>query len=95
MTLTEYLNQGDWPVRCPNVILQEGEYEVGAFSGAPKHQVAWASINGMPYSYCIKEGSTTIWTCDEDGSPRSVTVFSLPNDFFTKVKINDKESRIR
>jgi hypothetical protein len=78
MTLTEYLNQYD-PKRMPKVVLQKKEYWMGPFQGVPGYRVAPLTINVLPGSYVVKEGSTTIYTADKNGEPKSRSCFHLPN----------------
>jgi hypothetical protein len=76
MTLHEYLNQID-PQRMPDVILQEGEYEVWNTAGVKPHRFTHISVPLVKGSYSVKEGETTLYTQDSFGYPKSRSCFSL------------------
>lgn len=77
MTLTEYLAQTD-PVRMPDVVLQEGEYEVFNTVGMKPFRFTHVHIPLVKGSYSVKEGATTLYTQDQFGQPKSRSCFSLP-----------------
>jgi hypothetical protein len=76
MTLEEYLAQTD-PVRMPDVILQEGEYEVWNTAGVKPHRFTHISVPSVKGSYSVKEGETNLYTQDQFGYPKSRSCFSL------------------
>lgn len=75
MTLTEYLNQKE-PVKMPYVELQEGEYWQGGFIGIV-NRIAPLTINDLPYSYVVKEGSNHVYTTDKFGEPKTLSCFHI------------------
>lgn len=76
MTLSQYLNQAD-PVRRPTVIVEFSEVSIGRFIGAIGSKYAPVFINRIQAEYAVKEGSNLIYTTDEDGNPRRVSVFQF------------------
>jgi hypothetical protein len=76
MTLTEYLAQED-PVRMPNVILAEGEYEVWNTAGVKPYRFTHINIPVFRGSYVVKEGETNLYTQDQFGYPKSRSCFHL------------------
>jgi hypothetical protein len=76
MTLHEYLNQTD-PQRMPDVILQEGEYEVWNTAGVKPYRFTHISVPSVKGSYSVKEGETSLYTQDAFGYPKSRSCFSL------------------
>jgi hypothetical protein len=84
MTLTEYNNQVD-PQRLSfgEVLLDESEVNFRLkteFNGVVKQQVF---IKGYPYEYMIEiysyssDRKHTLYTTDEDGNKKSLSVFSV------------------
>jgi hypothetical protein len=78
MTLQEYLAQED-PVRMPDVILQEGEYEVWNTAGVAPRRFTHISIPAVKGSYSVNEGDTQLYTQDAFGYPKSRSCFHLPH----------------
>ena len=78
MTLTEYLAQTD-PVKIPEVILQEGEYEVWNTAGRAPHRFTHVHIPAVKGSYSVNEGQTKLYTQDQFGYPSKSSCFYLPH----------------
>ena len=78
MTLTEYLAQTD-PVKMPEVVLQEGEYQVWNTAGRAPKRFTHISIPAVNGSYSVNEGDTRLYTQDQFGYPSKMSCFSLPH----------------
>ena len=78
MTLTEYLAQTD-PVRMPDVVLEEGEYEIFNTVGMKPFRFTHVYLPSVKGSYSVKEGDTTLYTQDQFGQPKNRSCFSLPH----------------
>lgn len=93
MTLTEYISQQD-PARMPDVELRPGEYQKGItikhISGIERTQVR---VTGFGGEYCLKEGSTRLWTTDGDGNPVRPSVFLIPDIFNKMLDISTEHIR--
>ena len=78
MTLQEYLNQTD-PVKMPEVILQEGEYQVWNTAGRAPRRFTHVSVPAVGGSYSVNEGQTRLYTQDQFGYPSKESCFYLPH----------------
>jgi hypothetical protein len=78
MTLQEYLNQTD-PVKMPEVILQEGEYEIWNTAGRAPNRFTHVHIPAVKGSYSVNEGQTRLCTQDQFGYPSKASCFQLPH----------------
>lgn len=76
MTLIEYLTQED-PIRMPNVVLQEGEYEIFNTVGMKPFRITHIHLPSINGDYVVKEGNTTLYTQGQFGQPKSRSCFSL------------------
>lgn len=77
LTLTEYCHQRE-PVRMPDVLLQEGEYQV--LLTWPVAGNFYRSIRIHMFSaaeYVEKFGDGVLWTTDDDGNPKSRSCFRI------------------
>ena len=77
MTLSEYLAQEN-PVRMPQVLLSEGEYQLSHYHGVIGLRVAAVFLPAIDACYCVKEGNPRLYTIDQDGNPKSPSCFYLP-----------------
>lgn len=81
MTLKEYLNQGtDIPQRMPEVILEPKDYVLGSsikIAGHPTLTPVY--VEGVEYTYCLKEGEERLYTTDRDGNPKKLSCFHIKN----------------
>jgi len=89
MTLQEYLAQED-PVRMPEVILTEGEYEVFNSAGIAPNRFTHVYVPAVQGSYTVKEGDTNLCTQDQFGYPKNRSCFYLsePIAFFIHARAN-------
>jgi hypothetical protein len=78
MTLTEYLAQTD-PEKMPEVILQEGEYQIWNTAGRAPHRFTHVSVPAVNGSYSVNEGQTQLFTQDAFGYPSKRSCFHLPH----------------
>jgi hypothetical protein len=78
MTLTEYLAQEN-PVKMPDVVLAEGEYEVWNTAGRAPHRFTHVHIPAVKGSYSVNEGQTRLYTQDQFGYPSKLSCFQLPH----------------
>jgi hypothetical protein len=78
MTLTEYLAQTD-PVKMPEVILAEGEYQVWNTVGKAPTRFTHIYIPAVKGSYSVNEGQTRLSTQDAFGYPSKSSCFYLPH----------------
>ena len=76
MTLTEYLNQKD-PIKMPEVILQDGEYEIWNTAGKAPNRFTHITIPAVNASYVVNEGETQLFTQDKFGYPSKRSCFHL------------------
>ena len=82
MTLAEYVTQSD-PLSPGTVILQPFEYITGHTYQTPERRdcktltVVFLAVLGHTYQYLIKDGSGILYTTDEDGNPKSQSVFKI------------------
>lgn len=91
MTLNEYLNQDpDNPVEKPTVFVEPTEYNVvNTYPSGSKTSgaiVNWYVVtipeldkkypDLMP-RYMVEENTTQLWTIDDDGNPKSRSVFFI------------------
>ena len=77
MTLTEYLNQTD-PEKMPEVVLQEGEYEVWNTAGRAPKRFTHVYVPAVMGSYSVNEGQTRLHLQDQFGYPSKGSCFYLP-----------------
>ena len=89
MTLTEYLAQED-PARMPNVVLQDGEYEVFNTAGIAPNRFTHVYVPAVQGSYTVKEGDTNLCTQDQFGYPKNRSCFHLvePLTHFVHARAN-------
>lgn len=78
MTLTEYLAQEN-PVKMPEVVLAEGEYEVWNTAGKAPYRFTHVHIPAVKGSYSVNEGQTQLFTQDAFGYPSKRSCFQLPH----------------
>lgn len=74
--LTEYLNQEN-PVRMPRVVLQDDEYTLGFELKTINSTVQEVYIKGIPYTYCMYNGRSILYTTDSDGNPKKLSCFVI------------------
>lgn len=70
-TFKEYLNTPS--SRDELVILEEGDYKLGATVG----RITQLFIKSLNWSYVIQEGSDIVWVPGNDGNPKNESVFRI------------------